>query len=43
MKVNVDEETPAIISWMDINGKSEKALPPNHVKPNQPTPTTLRR
>ena len=33
----------ATLSRMDLNGKSEKALPPDRVEPKWPTPTILRR
>ena len=33
MKVNANKNAPATVSRMDLNGKSEKALPTDHVEP----------
>ena len=43
MKVNANKNAPATVSQTDLNGKSEKELPPDRVEPKWPTPTALRR
>ena len=37
------KNAPTMVSMDEPQGKSEKALPPNHVEPKWPTPTMLRR
>ena len=43
MKISANKECSSHGVWMDLNGKSKKALPPDRVEPKWPTPTTLRR